>query len=111
MLQVVSQDLSVIIKSIEIYYDISTIPGINPDNPSIPDALAFRNDALDLIEAALTAEGQAEWLGAEIGRGEVNFGFEVKNFERAEAIVRAAVRDTRFQNIREIRRFEIEDNG
>jgi hypothetical protein len=37
--------------------------------------------------------------------GEVNFGFEVEDFERSERIVRAAVKGTPYECIREITRF------
>ena len=59
---------------------------------------------MDIIECALTAAGEGEWEGADIGMGQVSFGFEVGDPERAEAIVRAAVRGTPFENIREIAR-------
>lgn len=97
-------------KSIEVYYDVAAIPGIKPwDKRS---ALAFRNAAMDHIEAALDAEGVGEWAGAESGIGfatgapDVNFGFEVSDFDRAERIVRAAVTGTPYDCIREITRFD-----
>lgn len=83
---------------IEIYYDIASIPA------GFPHPLDFRNAAMELIERALTDAGAGEWDGAEIGMGEVNFGFEVEGFDRAEAIVRAAVKGTPFDCIREIDR-------
>jgi hypothetical protein len=87
-------------KSIEIYYDIDSIP------KTYGHPLDFRNTAMELIEAALEAEEAGEWSGAEIGMGEVNFGFEVEDFEIAEAIVRKAVKGTDFANIREITRYD-----
>lgn len=87
-------------KSIEVYYDIDDIP------PGYPDALDFRNEAMDLIEAALMAAEAGEWAGAEVGMGEVNFGFEVTDFVHAEKLVRATVKGTPFEGIREITRFE-----
>ncbi|PIE07672.1 MAG: hypothetical protein CSA74_05945 [Rhodobacterales bacterium] len=101
-------------KSIEIYYDIGKIPGIAatdektgfPRPEEIGLALDFRNNAMELIEEALMEAGAGEWEGAEIGMGEVNFGFTVDDFERAEAIVRKAVEGTEFAGIREIARTE-----
>ncbi|MBS8227369.1 hypothetical protein [Vannielia litorea] len=93
-------------KTIEIYYDAGQIP------PGYSDPLSFRNAAIDLIEAALAKAGVGEWAGAESGANlvtgepEVNFGFDVTEFERAEEIVREAVRGTPFEGIREISRFE-----
>lgn len=86
-------------KSIEIYYDVGSIPE-GFDGP-----LSFRNEAMEHIELAIQNAGCGEWAGAEIGMGEVNFGFEVEDFERAEEIVRTAVRDTPYEGIREITRF------
>lgn len=86
-------------KSIEIYYDVDAIP------LEFPDALEFRNAACELVEAALADAGAGEWSGADSGLGEVNFGFEVEDFDRAERIVRAAVAGTPFEGIRDITRF------
>ena len=94
------------LKTIEIYYDIATIPGCDPTHPMDPKALPFRNAAMTLIEAALVNAEAGEWEGAEIGMGEVNFGFEVKDFDRAETIVRQTVAGTPYANIREITRSE-----
>lgn len=97
------------IRSIEIYYDIANIPGVDVDAPdALNTALDFRNDAMHLIEAALEKDGLGEWEGAEIGMGEVNFGFEVTNFEAAETTVRAVVKDTPYACIREITRSEFD---
>ena len=85
-------------KSIEIYYDVDDIP--EAQNP-----LEFREAACAVIESALSDAGAGEWAGAESGSGEVNFGFEVTDFERAEKIVRAAVKGTPFEGIREITRY------
>ncbi|WP_420584719.1 hypothetical protein [Ruegeria sp.] len=93
-------------KSIEIYYDISEVPGITNGSPSISKALDFRNAAMEHIEQALLDAGLGEWSGAEIGSGEVNFGFVVTDFDLAEQTVRQAVAGTRFSNIREIERYE-----
>lgn len=90
-------------RSIEIYYDIASIP------EKFKHPLDFRNVAMELIEAALLDQNAGEWGGAEIGMGEVNFGFEVEDFEKAESIVRAAVTGTDFEGIREITRFEMTD--
>lgn len=87
-------------KSIEIYYSIADIP------PGYEHPLEFRNEAMHVAEAALEAANAGEWTGAEIGMGVVNFGFEVKNFEKAEAIVRTALQGTPFDCIREITRYE-----
>lgn len=92
-------------KSIEIYYDTDTIPS------HFPDPLAFREAACEVIEKALTVAGAGEWSGAESGGGEVNFGFEVEDFDRAEKIVRAAVKGTVFADIREITRFSYPDDA
>ncbi len=86
-------------KSIEVYYDIATIPD------SFKDPLEFRNAAMVVVERALEQAGAGEWSGAEIGMGEVNFGFEVEDFDVAESIVRSAVKGTPFEAIREITRF------
>ncbi|MCB1337567.1 MAG: hypothetical protein KDK10_08985 [Maritimibacter sp.] len=97
-------------KSIEIYYDVSTI--LHAPGGDLLAALEFRNDALEVIDAALEDAGAGEWEGAEIGTDpltgapEVNFGFAVDDFDLAEAIVRAAVADTPYVGIREIRRSE-----
>ncbi|MDA5093231.1 hypothetical protein O2N63_03945 [Aliiroseovarius sp. KMU-50] len=42
--------------------------------------------------------------------GEVNFGFSVHDFDKAEGIVRNAVKGTDFEGIREITRFEMDKN-
>ena len=86
-------------KTIEIYYDIDKIP------EAFPDALDFRNAAMELVENALADAEAGEWEGAEIGMGEVNFGFEVEDFDLAENIVRNAVKGTPFEGIREITRY------
>ena len=86
-------------KSIEVYYDIDAIP------ETYKDPLEFRNAAMELVEQALQAASAGEWSGAEIGMGKVNFGFEVADFDHAEAIIRAAVKDTPFEAISEITRF------
>lgn len=85
-------------QSIEIYYDVADIP--EDQNP-----IDFREAACSVIESALMDAGAGEWAGAESGSGEVNFGFEVDDFERAEKIVRAAVKGTPFEGIREITRY------
>ena len=93
-------------KSIEIYYDIDSIPDDGTDYVS--RALNFRNDAMHLIEAALESAGLGEWEGAEIGSGEVNFGFSVEDFDAAEAVVRDTVAGTKYEGIREIERHEFD---
>ncbi len=95
-------------KSIEIYYDIASIPGISDPDDAMA-ALDFRNEAMEYIEEKLADAGLGEWTGAEIGMGEVNFGFEVNDFDAAEAAVRAAVAGTKFAGIREITRFDQAD--
>lgn len=95
-------------RSIEIYYDIARIPGCDGTNPMDPNALPFRNAAKELIEAELEGRGLGTWEGAEIGMGEIAFGFEVTDCDAAEAAVRKAVSGTPFENIREIARFEEE---
>ena len=95
-------------KSIEIYYNIDDVPGIDSSDQNCLAALEFRNDAMMAIENALEAAQAGEWVGAEIGMGEVNFGFYVHDFEQAEGIVRAAVKGTPWAHIREIERREIE---
>jgi len=85
-------------KSIEIYYDIDKIPS------AFEHPLDFRNEAMELVENALMEADAGEWEGAEIGMGEVNFGFEVKDFDKAESIIRATVKGTPFEGIREISR-------
>lgn len=88
---------------IEIYYDIASIPG------KFEHPLDFRNAAMELIESALLDQQAGEWSGAGIGMGEVNFGFEVHDFDQAERIVRSVVEGTDFEGIREITRFEIDE--
>jgi hypothetical protein len=111
-------------KSIEIHYDIDRIPGIaggapagrsvvpfarmRPPRGPADTALAFRNDAIELIEEALLAAGAGEWEGAEIGRGQVSFGFAVDDFDVAEAIVKQTVAGTPFAGFREIVRREFD---
>lgn len=96
-------------KSIEIYYDQAVIP------PEFEHPLDFRNAAMDLIEHALMAARAGEWVGAEIGANlvtgtpEVNFGFQVSDFDRAEQIVRDTVKGTPFDRIREITRYTESD--
>ena len=105
-----------VFKSIEIYYDIDDIPGLSAvvAKPGLPRwdetdrALDFRNNAIELIEDALVAAQAGEWEAAEIGRGEVNFGFAVDDFEAAERIVRKTVAGTPFAGIREIVRSELD---
>lgn len=91
-------------KSIEIYYDINAIP------KGGPDPLDFRNRAMVIIEAALEKADAGEWAGAESGTNEVNFGFEVDDFETAEKIVRDAVKGTPYDCIREITRYDSSDH-
>lgn len=93
-------------KSLEICYDIAQVPEIDSAENAVEAALSFRNAAMDLMEAALTEAGLGEWAGAEIGEDDLTFGFEVDDFDAAEAAVRAAVAGTPFENIREINRFE-----
>jgi len=95
-------------KSIEIYYTIADIPDITDRNAFSGQALSFRNEAMDHIEQALLEADAGEWQGAEIGADEVNFGFDVSDFDQAEQIVRAAVAGTRFENFREIVRNEMD---
>jgi len=103
-----------VFKSIEIYYDIDNIPDISAvvARPGVPRwdeadrALDFRNEAIELIEHALVAADAGEWEAAQIGRGEVNFGFAVDDFDEAERIVRKTVAGTPFAGIREIVRSE-----
>lgn len=92
------------IKTLEIYYDIKDIPG----DDSTSQVLNFRNDAMHLIENALVDAGLGEWEGAEIGSGEVNFGFSVDDFDAAETAVRKAVAGTVYEGIREICRDEFD---
>jgi len=91
----------VIYKSIEVYYDVSSISGGHP--------LDFRNEAMHLIENALESAGLGEWAGAESGMGEVNFGFEVSDFDKAEALIRKTVTGTKYDCFREISRFEMDE--
>ena len=96
-------------KSIEIYYDIADIPDITDRSDFSVEALDFRNAAMEHIENALTEANAGKWFGAEIGSGEVNFGFNVEDFDFAEATVRKAVLGTRFANIREIAQNEFSE--
>lgn len=97
-------------KSIEIYYNIADIPDISDRSGSSSEALSFRNVAMEHIENAMTAANAGEWIGAEIGSGEVNFGFDVNDFDAAEAVVRAAVAGTPYDCIREITRREFTED-
>lgn len=96
-------------KCIEIYYDNMTVVGKGGTWFSALRALRYRNAAIKVVERAMTAPRAGEWTGAEVGTDEVNFGFEVEDFERAESVVREAVRGTRFDKIREIRRSEFDE--
>ena len=96
-------------KSIEIYYNIVDIPDITDRSDFSPEALPFRNAAMEHIENAMTAVNAGEWVGAEIGSGEVNFGFDVEDFDTAEAVVRTAVAGTPYDCIREITRNEFSE--
>jgi len=93
-------------KSVEIYYNTADVPA------EYGDCLDFRNAAMELIEGALEKADAGEWCGAESGNNcetgepEVNFGFEVSDFDAAEAVVRATVKGTEFDCIREITRCE-----
>ena len=64
---------------------------------------------MEHIENALSAENLGEWAGAEIGSGEVNFGFVVEDFDLAETAVYKVVKGTRFEGIREIVRSEFSE--
>ncbi len=95
-------------RSIEIRYKISRIPGaFSGGGDDIDLALGFRNEAMIHVEAALESNGLGEWAGADIGMDEVNFGFQVKDFDAAEAAVRKSVVGTKFEGIRKITRFEM----
>ena len=94
------------LKSVEIHYDIAALPGIAADD--ISAVLEFRNAAMDLIEEALQKAGAGDWEGADVGMGEVSFVFTVKDFDKAEAIIRKAVENTPYQIIREISRNELD---
>lgn len=105
-----------VFRSIEIYYDIDTIPEVSagvatsdlPRWDEADRALEFRADAIELIEDALVGAHAGEWEGAGISRREVSFGFAVDDFDAAEAIVRNAVTGTRFEHFREIVRNEFD---
>lgn len=100
------------IKSVEVYYTVASIPGIASGDMGA--ALDFRNAAMHLVETALVRAKAGEWEGAEIGANlwtgelEVNFGFSVEDFAKAEAVIQKAVEGTDFANIREIVRNEID---
>ncbi len=95
--------LKVSYKSIEIYYDIAAING--------SDTLGFRNEAMHLVEKALEQAGLGEWAGAESGLGEVNFGFEVTDFDQAEALIRKTLAGTRYAVFREIARSQWDESN
>jgi hypothetical protein len=98
-------------KTIEIIYDVADIPGVNPHDDYSLSALDFRNEAMDFIEQALCKwMPDAEWSFAESGMGGVNFGFCVPDFDQAEAIIRSAVKDTKFEKIRQFQRIEFDDD-
>lgn len=96
-------------KTLEIIYDIKSIPGIRTAGMS-PEALDFRNEAMEVIEEALITVGVGEWTGADIGEEEVSIQFRVADYDLAETIVRQTVADTRFANIREILRAELDED-
>ena len=93
-------------RSVEIYYNVADIPA------GYEHYLEFRNEAMELIERALADADAGEWAGAESGANfdtgepEVNFGFEVEDFDHAEKIIRATVANTPFERIREITRYD-----
>ena len=95
-------------KTLEIFYHFKDIPGVDPSASFSAEALDFRNSAMELIEAALAEEGLGEWVGAESGSGEVNFGFDVEDFDAAEAAVRRAVKGTPYESISRIERNEFD---
>lgn len=103
-----------IVKSLEIHYSFSDIAAAEGEPVCASRALEFRNAAMCLIEDALTEAEAGEWAGAEIGANletgapEVNIGFDVEDFDRAEAIVRAAVEGTPYAAISEIERREFD---
>ena len=96
------------LKTVEVYYNVNRIPGLWPGDWDA--ALDFRNAAMELIEARA-----GEWAGAEIGsceetgEPEVNFGFDVADFDMAEEIIRNAVAGTPYEGIREITRCEFDE--
>ncbi len=94
-------------RSIELYYDIENIPGIEDRGAFSGQALEFRNRAMDFIDNALESANAGTWEGAEIGHTEINFGFEVDDFDRAEAVIREAVAGTEYEGFREMRRREM----
>lgn len=100
------------IKSVEVYYNVNRIPDMYPGDWD--HALEFRNAAMELIENAIIDAHAGEWAGAEIGSNretgepEVNFGFEVEDFDAAEAVIQKAVAGTPYANIREIARREVD---
>ena len=89
-------------RTLEVYYDIGSIPA------GFGHPLDFRNAAMETVETALEAAQAGEWVGAEIGMGEVNFGFNVEDFDLAERIVRESVKGTPFDCIRQIDRNEFD---
>jgi hypothetical protein len=84
-------------KTIEVTYRIQDIPGTGPDGANSTAALDFRNAAMELIEAALEAENTGEWEGADIGMGEVSFGFMTNDPRQAENIIWRAVSGTPYE--------------
>lgn len=106
------------VKSIEIYYDVSAIPGLGEADPV--RVLDFQSAAMELIENALldadagegAGDGASDGPGAQGlgGAGQLAFGFDVADFDRAEAIVRSAVKGTPYQNIRQIERQSVDPN-
>lgn len=95
-------------KTLEIYYFFKDIPGVDPTASFSAEALEFRNAAMELIEGALEEEGLGEWVGAESGLGEVNFGFDVEDFDASEAVVRRVVQGTPYERIGRIDRNEFD---
>lgn len=91
---------------IGIRYDMASIPGMDPDLSDLALAVAFRTEAMDLIECALEDRGLGEWADCDLGRGSVRMAFSVRDLVAAEEAVREAVRGTRFEQIGEIARHE-----
>ena len=96
-------------KLIDVYYEIDGIHQTDDGSPAC--ALKFRNEAVALTEGAIEAAGLGELDGAEIGSREINFGFEVTDFDKAEQLIRDTLVDTKFSNYRAIIRSEWDDDA
>lgn len=92
-------------KIIEVVYNSSEIPGVNPANLLDPRALKFRDAALALIAQTLEISGIGTFVGGDANMGEVSGRFSVEDFDTAEDLIWSAVAGTPHAMIRELLRY------